>query len=233
MTNPALDFLSRAWRVAVMADRDGAGVSPQAIRMHNATERELRVAGAWAYDSVINRGIADWLRDMSSDLGIVKAYLASIDADLTDAVTGLSVAQLLAADRYLTTIYDSPADVAIAAGGTSFLTPWLDVERYSRIGAFLHNNAGVNPLTGWLAFWAPNADGSGYPGAVGAARVNAVISIANNASYYAPISAWNSSSTSNLIEPRPRYRGLQIAAGSTLGTVGGGARVTVLGAVGR
>lgn len=165
MTNPALDFLSRAWRVAVMADRDGAGVSPQAIRMHNATERELRVAGAWAYDGVINRGIADWLRDISSDLGTCKAYLASIDADLTDG--GESAATLLRRilETERTTIYASPADVALPAGAAlQDLSGWVDLGRWSVNSGGIRNVLAVNPVTQIRIDWSPDNGVTVYQG---------------------------------------------------------------------
>jgi hypothetical protein len=107
------------------------------------------------------------------------------------------------------------------------------VERYSRIGAFIWNNAGTNPIGGVPVYWAPNADGSGAPGAVAVPGVNVGATINNNAAYYLPLNTLSSGISSPTSEQRGKYRGVRLAGWSTIGMVGGGARVTVLASVGR
>lgn len=159
---------TQSWSVADGARTDGAertllvaqendGLVATSIRLLRIVGDELQVGGTWARDSVINRGIADWLRDVSSDLGTIKAYLAGIDADLTDG--GESAATLLRRllEAQRTTLYSSPGDVLIPAGGAlTDVTGWVDLGVWRSAVVGMRNTGATNNISSWRLDFSPD-----------------------------------------------------------------------------
>lgn len=159
---------TQSWTVADGARTDGAervtlaaqendGLAATSIRLLRVIGDELQAGGAWARDSVLNRGIADWLRDMASDLGTIKAYLASIDADLTDG--GESAATLLRRllEAQRSTLYTSPGDVALPAGGAlTDVTGWVDLGVYKAAAIGMRNTGAANNISSWRVDYSPD-----------------------------------------------------------------------------